>query len=47
MKAYAIAHLQDVVVNDDIVRYLERIDATLAPLMVAEGGAAMVTMARP
>ena len=28
---YAIAYLRDVHVNDEIVTYLERIDATLAP----------------
>ena len=31
MNAYAIAHLRDVRVGPDIVQYLERIDATLAP----------------
>ncbi|GBH23486.1 DUF1330 domain-containing protein [Burkholderia vietnamiensis] len=31
MTAYAIAHLHDVQICDDIVEYLERIDATLAP----------------
>lgn len=30
-KAYAIAYLHDVDVNDQIVEYIERIDATLAP----------------
>ena len=31
MTAYAIAHLRNVRVGPDIVRYLERIDATLEP----------------
>jgi uncharacterized protein (DUF1330 family) len=31
MVAYAIAHLHDVTINADILTYLERIDATLAP----------------
>jgi uncharacterized protein (DUF1330 family) len=31
MTAYAVAILQDVDVNAEIVEYLERIDATLAP----------------
>ena len=31
MTAYAIAHLRSVRVGPDIVRYLERIDATLEP----------------
>lgn len=31
VKAYAIAYLRDVDVNEEIVRYIERIDATLAP----------------
>ena len=31
MSAYAIAHLDHVDMNADIVRYLEEIDATLAP----------------
>lgn len=31
MAGYAIAHLQDVTVGPDIVEYLRRIDATLAP----------------
>jgi uncharacterized protein (DUF1330 family) len=31
MTAYAIAHLHDVQMCDDIVEYLERIDGTLAP----------------
>jgi uncharacterized protein (DUF1330 family) len=31
MAGYAIAHLQDVTPGADIVEYLQRIDATLAP----------------
>jgi uncharacterized protein (DUF1330 family) len=31
MSAYAVALLHDVVINADILRYLEEIDATLAP----------------
>jgi uncharacterized protein (DUF1330 family) len=31
MTAYAVGHLQDVDFCDDIVEYLKRIDATLAP----------------
>lgn len=31
MTAYAIAHLTDVTMGPEIVTYLERIDATLAP----------------
>ena len=31
MTAYALAHLRAVEVNDDIVEYLRRIDATLEP----------------
>jgi uncharacterized protein (DUF1330 family) len=31
MPAYAIGHLHDVVMGPEIVAYLERIDATLAP----------------
>lgn len=31
MPAYAIANLRDVDVNDEIVEYLEKIDATLTP----------------
>jgi uncharacterized protein (DUF1330 family) len=31
MSAYAVAHLHDVVMNDDIIQYLDGIDATLAP----------------
>ena len=31
MAGYAIAHLQDVTVGAEIVEYLQRIDATLAP----------------
>jgi uncharacterized protein (DUF1330 family) len=29
-KAYAVAYLRDVDVNDEIIEYIERIDATLA-----------------
>jgi uncharacterized protein (DUF1330 family) len=41
MTAYAIANLQNVDFNDDVVRYLEEIDATLAPFegrFVIHGG---------
>ncbi len=31
MTAYAVAHLTDVDLNDEIVQYLHRIDATLEP----------------
>ncbi len=31
MTAYAIAHLHDPQINDDVVEYLERIQATLDP----------------
>lgn len=31
MTAYAVAHLTDIDLGPDIVEYLERIDATLAP----------------
>ncbi|RCG31683.1 DUF1330 domain-containing protein [Sphaerisporangium album] len=31
MRAYAVAHLRDVEVGPEIVEYLEKIDATLAP----------------
>ena len=31
MQAYAIAQLSRVTTNDDLVTYLKRIDATLAP----------------
>jgi len=31
MPAYAVAHLRNVIPGPDIVAYLERIDATLAP----------------
>ncbi|MGA4691833.1 MULTISPECIES: DUF1330 domain-containing protein [Rhodococcus] len=31
MNAYAVAHLRTIDLNDDIVRYLETIDDTLAP----------------
>jgi uncharacterized protein (DUF1330 family) len=42
MNAYAIAHLRNVRVGPDIVRYLERIDATLEPFggrFIVHGGA--------
>ena len=41
MNAYAIAHLRSVNVGPDIVAYLERIDATLAPFggrFIVHGG---------
>ena len=41
MNAYAIAHLRNVRVGPDIVRYLERIDATLEPFggrFIVHGG---------
>lgn len=41
MPAYAFAHLQTVDFNDEIVEYIERIDATLAPYgghFVVHGG---------
>ena len=41
MKAYAIAHLRQVRMGPDIRRYLERIDATLAPFggsFIVHGG---------
>ncbi len=31
MSTYAVAHLRDVIMGSDIIAYLERIDATLAP----------------
>jgi uncharacterized protein (DUF1330 family) len=31
MSGYAVAHIREVAVNADIVRYLEEIDATLRP----------------
>jgi len=31
MSTYVVAHLRDVIMGPDIVAYLERIDATLAP----------------
>jgi uncharacterized protein (DUF1330 family) len=31
MAGYAVAHIRDVTMNADIVKYLEHIDATLAP----------------
>lgn len=43
--AYAVAHLTDVAVGPDIVEYLERIDATLAPFggrFLIHGGARTV-----
>jgi uncharacterized protein (DUF1330 family) len=43
MTAYAIAHLTSVDMGPDIVRYLERIDATLAPF----GGRFVVHRDRP
>ena len=43
MTAYAIAHLTSVDMGPDIVRYLERIDATLAPF----GGRFVVHGDRP
>ena len=43
MTAYAIAHLTSVEMGPDIVRYLERIDATLAPF----GGRFVVHGDRP
>ena len=41
MTAYAIAHLQAVEFNDEIVKYLEEIDATLEPFggyFIVHGG---------
>jgi uncharacterized protein (DUF1330 family) len=41
MTTFAVAHMRQVTVNADIVRYLERIDATLAPFdgrFVIHGG---------
>ncbi|MGV6872256.1 DUF1330 domain-containing protein [Pseudochelatococcus sp. B33] len=41
MTTYAVAHLRNVDMNDDIVSYLESIDATLAPFggrFVIHGG---------
>ncbi len=43
MHGYAIAHLQDVTIGADIVQYLQRIDATLAPF----GGRFLVHGADP
>jgi uncharacterized protein (DUF1330 family) len=43
MPGYAIAHLQDVTVGPEIVEYLQRIDATLAPF----GGRFLVHGAEP
>ncbi|MCD5350262.1 DUF1330 domain-containing protein [Kineosporia mesophila] len=31
MTAYAIAHLTHVIVNDEVIEYLRRIDSTLEP----------------
>lgn len=45
MTAYAIAHLHSVDVNNDIVRYLEAIDGTLAPFggrYIIHGGTATI-----
>jgi uncharacterized protein (DUF1330 family) len=42
MSTYAIAHLRSVQLGPDIVRYLERIDATLEPFggrFIVHGGA--------
>ena len=33
MTTYAIGHLRNVTMGPDIIEYLRRIDATLAPLM--------------
>jgi uncharacterized protein (DUF1330 family) len=41
MSAYAVAHLQNVRMGPEIVRYLERIDATLEPFggrFIVHGG---------
>lgn len=41
MSTYAVARLRDVAIGPDIVAYLERIDATLAPFggrFVVHGG---------
>jgi uncharacterized protein (DUF1330 family) len=41
MPAYALAHLHDPKINDDVLEYLERIDATLAPFagrFIVHGG---------
>jgi uncharacterized protein (DUF1330 family) len=43
MKAYAVAHLRDVSMGPEIVAYLERIDATLAPF----GGRFLIHGGRP
>lgn len=43
MKAYAVAHLRDVSMGPEIVAYLERIDATLAPY----GGRFLIHGGRP
>lgn len=45
MTAYAVAHLRDVRMGPEIVAYLERIDATLAPFggrFIIHGGAKTV-----
>lgn len=49
MKAYAIAHLRNVVMGPAIVEYLERIDGTLAPFggrFIIHGGRAEVLEGR-
>ncbi len=41
MSTYAVAHLRDVIMVPDIIAYLERVDATLAPFggrFLAHGG---------
>jgi uncharacterized protein (DUF1330 family) len=43
MTAYAIAHLQDVALGPDIVAYIRKIDATLAPF----GGRFLIHGATP
>lgn len=43
MTAYAIAHLRDVDLNEEIVDYIRRIDATLAPF----GGRFLIHGATP
>ncbi|GLY27287.1 DUF1330 domain-containing protein [Kineosporia sp. NBRC 101731] len=42
MTAYAIAHLTDVTMNDEVIEYLHRIDSTLEPF----GGQFLVHGAR-
>ncbi len=47
MTAYAVAHLRSVTLGADIVSYLERIDATLAPFQgrfLVHGGARMILL---